>query len=499
VTTSPAERTAAEVTPFDLAVVGAGPAGLAAAVAAAERGVVVALVDGGERPGGQYWRSPATAPAEDLYHAWSGFQDLLRRLDDLTARGRVTRFQRHTVWAVERTGTSWALRCLVGTEPRERAEPAVVAARTLLLATGAYDRQLPFPGWDLPGVMTAGGVQALLKASGVVAGRRVVVAGTGPFLLPAAAGLARHGAVVPLVAEAGSPSGFLRPRSLRPSARKLPEATGYARTFLRHRIHFRTRHAIVRALGEHQLEAVVIARLNRSGHPLPATEQTVPCDVAAVGWGFTPQLELHLQAGCATHLATDGSLVVTVDDHQRTDVDGVWAAGESTGIGGADLATVEGELAGRDIAATLRAGRSGPADGTTPSARRVEAVGVRRLRRRRDGLRAFAVVMHRVCSVPSFLLADLDEGTVLCRCEEVTAGQVLRALDVLGATDARTVKLLVRAGMGWCQGRVCGFATVCLVAQRTGRAPAAEDLRAFAQRPIALPLPLGTLAAQPDL
>jgi NADPH-dependent 2,4-dienoyl-CoA reductase/sulfur reductase-like enzyme len=647
----------ADVAVFDLAVVGAGPAGLAAAVAAAERGVVVALVDGGERAGGQYWRSPASGLDADLYHSWSRFEGLLRRLDDLAARGRVTRLQRHTVWALEPADAGWTLRCLVGAEPREEAEPAVVTARTLLLATGAYDRQLPFPGWDLPGVMTAGGVQALLKGSGVVAGRRVVVAGTGPFLLPVAAGLARHGAVVPVVAEAGSPAGFLRtPRSLWPSARKLPEAAGYARTFLRHRIRFRPRHAIVRALGGDHLEAVVIARLDREGRPLPATEQTIACDVAAVGWGFTPQLELHLQAGCGTRLATDGSLAVTVDAHQRTDVSGVWAAGESTGIGGADLATVEGELAGRDIAATLHptpspartrthdtatppnhpmhgttpgrptptadrttpghptptadrttpghptraAGRTTPGHptraagrtipdhltpaagrtipdaapassgsvpddaaptpgrptaqtaanpaATTPQAetatpdtppphagqaareaarvrppsappaarnaveehvsgvgaapdaftRRGEAVGVRRLRRRRAGLRAFAVAMHRAFPVPPFLLAQLDEDTLVCRCEEVAAGQVLRALDVLGATDARTVKLLVRTGMGWCQGRVCGFATVCLVAQRLGRPATAEDLRAFAQRPIAVPLPLGTLATQPD-
>jgi D-hydroxyproline dehydrogenase subunit alpha len=472
--------------PFDLAVVGAGPAGLAAAVAAAEHGLTVGLVDAADRAGGQYWRSPAPAPGEEhqaaLYHSWPRFQDLQRRLDELTARGTVTRFQRHTVWAIEQADTGWALQCLVGAEPRQGQQQTTVPARALVLATGAYDRQLPFPGWDLPGVMTAGGVQALLKGASVVAGDRVVVAGTGPFLLPVAAGLAQHGAVVPLVAEANSPAGFLRsPRVLSASAGKLTEAVGYASAFLRHRIGFRTRHAIVRAVGRDRLEAVVVARLDGTGRPLPATERTVACDVAAVGWGFTPQLELHLQVGCGTRLDVDGSLVVEVDDQQRTDVHGVWAAGESTGIGGADLAVVEGELAGRAVAASR--GAPAPQDGLAG------------LRSQRARLRRFAAAMHRVYTVPDFLLRDIEDSTVLCRCEEVTAEQVLRAVDVLGATEPRTVKLLARPGMGWCQGRVCGFATACLVAHRVGRRPTAEDMRSFGQRPIAVPISLKTLAS----
>jgi NADPH-dependent 2,4-dienoyl-CoA reductase/sulfur reductase-like enzyme len=337
----------------------------------------------------------------------------------------------------------------------------------LVLATGAYDRQVPFPGWELPGVLTAGGAQALLKGNRVVAGRRVIVAGTGPFLLPVATGLAAAGARVAAVIEANNPLGFARfPSAVLSSARKLGEAAGYAARLTRYRIPYLRRHTVVRALGGERLEAVEIA-----GHGKHGPNRTIAGDVLAVGWGFVPQLELHLQVGCATRVDADGSLVVAVDDDQRTSVDGVWAAGESTGVGGADLAAVEGAIAG-----SAAAGRPAP-----------DA-----LRRRRTRLRAFADAMHRVHPVP--FDGDLSDNTLVCRCEAVPAGAVRHAVDELGATDARTVKLLARTGMGWCQGRVCGYAVARLTARLRGRDVEPADLLAFAERPIATPTPLGVLA-----
>jgi NADPH-dependent 2,4-dienoyl-CoA reductase/sulfur reductase-like enzyme len=475
---------------FDVAVVGSGPAGLAAALAVAESGVTVALIDAAVRPGGQYWRSPApgagTFAPNTLHHSWRRFTDTDTRLDRLAAAGRVARFAEHHVWSIEKAGERWSVRCTLGAEPRQRGGgPAVtIHASRLVLAPGAYDRQLPFPGWDLPGVMTAGGVQALLKGHLVVAGKTVVVAGTGPFLLPVAAGLARYGARVPAVIEANTPLAFARsPRAVLGSANKLGEAVGYAATLLAHRVALRHRHVVTRAVGNDRLEGVVVARLGRDRRPLTHTERLIPCDVLAVGWGFTPQLELHLQVGCSTHLDVDGGLVVDVDDDQRTTVDGVWTAGESTGIGGADLASVEGELAGYAVAASLGAT---PARNDGP------------LRRRRAALREFAAVMHRVYAIPDAMLDGVDDETLVCRCEEVSAGRIRRAVQELGATDPRAVKLLARPGMGWCQGRVCGFATACLTARYAGRPAVEADLRAFAERPIATPTPLGCLATLAD-
>ncbi|MEU8263049.1 NAD(P)/FAD-dependent oxidoreductase [Micromonospora sp. NPDC048999] len=471
----------------DVAVVGAGPAGLAAALAAADSGAMVALIDAGIRPGGQYWRSPAPGAGrftpDTLHHSWRRFVDTNKRLDDLAGQQKVQRLAEHHVWSVERIDDGWAIHCLVGPEPRQQAgrPPVTIQARRLILATGAYDRQLPFPGWDLPGVMTAGGAQALLKGHLVVAGKTAVVAGTGPFLLPVAVGLARHGARVRGVIEANAPFGFARsPRVLLGALNKVGEASAYAAQLARHRVAVRHRHVVTRAEGTDRLTGVVVARLGRDGRPEAHTQRYVECDLLAVGWGFTPQLDLHLQIGCATRVDVDSSLVVTVDDSQQTTVDGVWAAGESTGIGGADLASVEGEIAGRSAAASL---------GVTPASARLS-----RLLRRRAALRRFAGVMHRVYPVPPAALDNLPDGTLVCRCEEVTAGAIRHTIGDLGASDPRTVKLLARPGMGWCQGRVCGFATVCLTARHLRRSPTVEDLRAFAQRPIATPIPLGQLA-----
>ncbi len=166
---------------FDLVVVGAGPAGLAAAAVAADAGCSVALLDSAGRPGGQYWRHPPgrLAAVADLHHALPTFTSLVA-----AAATRVTYLPRHHVWTVTRTSDGYDVLAL-----RDEIE-VVVSGAALVLAPGAYDRQLPFPGWDLPGVFTAGGAQALLKGHEVMVGRRVAVGGTGPFLLSLAAGLA---------------------------------------------------------------------------------------------------------------------------------------------------------------------------------------------------------------------------------------------------------------------------------------------------------------------
>ncbi|MFG2040550.1 NAD(P)/FAD-dependent oxidoreductase [Dactylosporangium sp. NPDC048998] len=457
--TSPAEA--------DVAVVGAGPAGLAAAAAAADAGASVVLVDGGARAGGQYWRHGAEAPDPRLYHGWPVFERLRRRIEPVL-------LARHHVRTAVAEGEGWSLTCAVGDDPSTSPVTAVVRARRLVLATGAYDRQLPFPGWDLPGVMAGGGVQALLKSHGVLAGRRVVVAGTGPFLLPVAAGLLAGGARVPLIAEANSPAALARyPRAVASSGAKLREGLGYAVRLARHRTPYRRRHAVVGALGTDRLEAVAVARLDRQGRVRPGTTRTVACDLLAVGWGFTPQLELFLQLGCATATGADGSLVVAADATQATSVAGVWAAGESTGIGGADLAVVEGRIAGHSAAGA-------------PVPRALIA--------RRASLRRFADALHAVHPIPRYLLDDLPDAVLACRCEEVPVRAVREAVHELGATDARTVKMLTRTGMGWCQGRVCGFGVAAATAHACGRQTSETDLRAFAERPLAIPSTLGQLA-----
>jgi hypothetical protein len=323
-------------------------------------------------------------------------------------------------------------------------------------------------------VVTAGAAQALLKGSGVLIGRRVVVAGTGPFLLPVAAGLAAAGAEIVALCEASDPVfGFARrPMALARNPGKLAEAAGYP-TALRH---LRRRTAVVAAHGTDRVTGVTVARLDPAGRVRPGSERRLACDSVAVSYGFTPQVELALALGCAVRLDTDSSLVVEVGEEQETSVAGVYAAGEVTGVGGAALAVVEGRLAG-----------GAAARGRLPAAWA--------LRARRAAQRSFASAMHEVYRVPAGWPDQVTGETLVCRCEEVPASRIVDAVEQLGATEARTVKLLTRAGMGWCQGRVCGYPTACLTARLTGRPVTAADLTTFATRPFAQPVLLRDLGS----
>ncbi len=474
-----------------VAVIGAGPAGLAAAVHAAEQGAVTILLDSAPRLGGQYWRHGKAGlhASADLHHDVEVYRELSRRLDTLVAAQRVSVRLEHQVWSMQADESGCSLSAVDRRDPRRPAEVRV-QADIVVLAVGAYDRQVPFPGWDLPGVLTAGAAQALLKGGGVAVGPRVLVAGTGPFLLPVATTLAARGADVIGVHEANRTTGWLRrlPAAL-PQAAKLREAGGYALGLARHRIPLRTGSVVVAAHGAQRLEAVTVARLDRAGRVRERTRRRLAVDVLAVGYGFTTQSELPLQAGCALSATDDGTLAVTTDSTQLTSNPRVYAAGETTGVGGAQLAVAEGTVAG--VFAARRAGHSPAAPDRADTA-------VATAIRARDRLRRFAAAMHAVYPVPRFWLDTLEPDTVVCRCEEVTVAEVEAAIDH-GARDARSVKLLSRAGMGWCQGRECAYATSCLTAARTGQAP---DLASGASRPVAAPIPLGLLAqagaAQPE-
>ncbi|MFF7712192.1 FAD-dependent oxidoreductase [Streptomyces sp. NPDC007988] len=522
--------------PCDLAVVGAGPAGLAAAVTAAGLGLRVTLLDAGERPGGQYYRHPApalrAARPQALHHHWPAFARLEHRLRAHVAGGRVRHLPGHHVWTVlperpepperperpersERPASArpedpapvWRLHAVVdegsgtrhGPEDREDGygggsrgdgcgsrgdsggsrgdgvETAVtVRARTVLLATGAYERQLPFPGWTLPGVVGAGGAQAMLKSGLVLPGRRTVVAGSGPLLLAVAASLAAAGGTVPAVVEAAAyPAYARRPTALLRNPGKLAEGAAHGAALLRHGVRVLTRHAVTAAHGTSRVEAVTVERLDRDWRPVPGTARRIPCDSLATGHGLVPQLELATGLGCATRRTADGTPALELDDEQRASVPGVWSAGETGGIGGAELALAEGELAAHSVARALHG---------TPLPSRAAA-----LRGRRDRLRAFGEAMAAVHRPGEGWTVWLDDATHVCRCEEVPAGAIREAAGELGARDVRTVKLLTRAGMGWCQGRMCGPA----VASLAGGEPVPD------RRPLSCPVPLGHLAGLP--
>ncbi|MER7467003.1 FAD/NAD(P)-binding oxidoreductase [Streptomyces sp. NPDC097981] len=481
---------ASDAAPCDLAVVGAGPAGLAAAVTAAGLGLRVALLDAGERPGGQYYRHPAPGLGaerpEALHHGWAAFAPREAALRAHVSAGRITYLPGHHVWTVVPDGGAWTLHAVAG--PEEAA--ATLHVRSVLLATGSYERQLPFPGWTLPGVVGAGGAQAMLKSGLVLPGKRVVVAGSGPLLLAVAGSLAAAGARVPAVVEAAAYTAYAGhvPALLR-NPGKLAEAATYGSALLHRHIRLLTRHAVTEVHGTDRVEAVTVARLDRDWRPVPGTARRIPCDALAVGHGLVPQLELAAGLGCATRRSADGTFALVLDAEQRTSVPGIWSAGETGGIGGARLALLEGEIAAYAIAARTIAGRP-PA----PAA----------LARRRARLRAFAEAMGAAHRPGVGWTGWLRDDTDVCRCEEVPAGRIREAVADLGARDARTVKLLTRCGMGWCQGRMCGPAVAALAGEAAASHDAASHNTASHdavpdRRPLSCPVPLRHLAELPPV
>jgi len=384
---------------FDVLVVGGGPAGMAAAACAAACGCQVGIVDDNPDLGGQIWRRETTNPTSDAAQ-WA-------------ARLRVAGSE-----------------VLAGARVFHQPEPGILRAETaenlyelsfekLVLATGAREGFLPFPGWTLPHVMGAGGLQALVKSGLAISGKRVVVAGSGPLLIAVAAYLRRHGAEIAMICEQAPWTSLVRfgaallgqPQKIGQGFRLRKELSGVP--FLASSWPLRTEEG-------DKLKAVTIRRSH--------THERVFCDYLACGFHLLPNTELAALLGCRIE-----DEYVQVDELQQTSVPGVYCAGEPTGIGGVELSLAEGQIAG-----FAAAGRSEKA---------------KKLFHTRAKLNKFAKVLNRVFSPRAELKSLPQPETVVCRCEDVTYGCLRQH------TSWRAAKLQTRCGMGPCQGRVCGPAT----------------------------------------
>ncbi|WP_052868356.1 FAD-dependent oxidoreductase [Streptomyces niger] len=473
-------------------VVGAGPAGLAAAAAALAAGARVTLVDAAERPGGQYHRTLA----EEFGGPHDGGSPFARLRRRVLGHPRCTWRAETSVWALERPDPEQPgpplVHTLTGPADGNGRRRRVLTPDALVLAPGAHDRVLPFPGWDLPGVYAAGAAQALVKGERLVIGDAVLLAGTGPFLLPVAASLLAAGAGLREVLEANPAATVARGWARRPweltaQPGKAAELARYATLLARHRVPYRTGRTVIEARGEGRVEEAVTARLRPDWSVVPGTERTVAVDALCVGHGFSPQLELPLAAGCTLLRTPAGPAgeFVAVDGDQLTSVPGVYAAGEITGIAGAPAARTEGALAG-----WLAAGGE-PA-----------APALRRVRRNRDRGRAFAARLAAAHPVGAAWPGWLRSETVICRCEETDYGALCRAAADEAGAAPRVTKLATRAGLGPCQARICGPIVAELTTRLRGAPPGgpAEGLPSAAphRRPLAQPIRLGELARTPD-
>ena len=440
-----------------IAVIGAGPAGLAAAKAAASAGQDVVIFDSAPRLGGQYWRHISQVSGYKSGRAGYFF-------DAVTRSPKIKIISGAQVWSAVNNGDSLSINYIVqGVEKS-------LAAQKLILATGAYDRSIPFPGWERPGVMTPGAAQALLKGHGVLAGEKIVVAGTGPFLLPVAVGLASAGAKVVGVYEAQSPLRWLlSPIALILNPEKLFELIYYIRQIRsnRLRIHFK------RAVTSFDGSSASISKVNSDLTLKTGVPKVVACDVTAVGWGFAPDVSLGGILGCQQEVDTDGTVIFTVNRDQMSSVNNIWIAGEATGIGGSDLALIEGEIAGLS------------ASGATVS----PMLRFTKFRKYR-----FARALQRSYPVGNGWQSWLHDETKICRCEEISYHEICGSVQELGSKDSRSAKLFTRAGMGLCQGRICSRNVSEIIGEEISCEVLAQERIAYSNRPIAAPISLGMLS-----
>ena len=384
----------------ELLVVGAGPAGVAAATVAAERGRAVILLDDTPWLGGQIWRGEQQKPTSPQAQTW--LNRLARSGARIIGEARMVGLEGPGRYVVETPEDHWTI------EPK-----------ALVLATGARELFLPFPGWTLPGILGAGGLQALVKTGWPIEGQRVVVAGSGPLLLAVAAGLKKAGANIVGLFEQASPVSLAR---FSTQLIAHPDKIGQAFSLRRQLAGVPSKLGWwpVRAEGTNQVERLVMT----SGRQT----LTVDCDAVACGFGLVPSLELPALLGCLL----DGE-AVAVDAGQQTSVPGIFAAGELTGVGGNDKALVEGQVAGLTAIGEHRA-----------------AV---QMHRQRNGWRKFAHAIQKTFEPRPELLKLAEPQTIVCRCEDVTYSQLS------SYKSWRDAKLQTRCGMGPCQGRICGAAT----------------------------------------
>jgi NADPH-dependent 2,4-dienoyl-CoA reductase/sulfur reductase-like enzyme len=445
----------------DLAIVGAGPAGMAAAALAAELGLDTVLIDEQETPGGQIYRGIEHAAARSPPD-----RDELagRRLAAALRASRLDYRPATTVWHIDADRTLYLVH-------RDHAE--AVAARWIMLASGACERPVPIAGWTLPGVMTAGAAQTLLTSADLVPEGRTVLAGQGPLLYRVAAQLAQAGAPPAMLLETTPPGNYRaamrRWRALWPGRAMLAQGAGLLFALARAGVPVRRGVRGLRAVGRDGLERVCWEGGETAADHLLLHEGVIPNVQASLALGLSH--EWDEEQLCWRPV---------LDEWGRTSLAGIAIAGDAGGIAGAAAAELSGRLAALDAAAAL--GRLDEAECGRRSAPLRAALA------RERALRPF---LDRLYRPPREVLAPREDDILACRCEEVTVGEIRRAAR-LGAPGPNQMKAFTRCGMGPCQGRLCGPIVAAVMAEALGKSIA--EIGTFRPRAPWKPITVGALA-----
>ena len=482
----------------DVAVIGGGPAGIAAAANIADGGASVVLLDHGTNLGGHYYK-PLPDSFEGKYTPLDRTNvNELQKWASLLATRQVELLDQAEVWGIFKTpinstgetnleaGSNG--KYLFSVQAEHPTEDLIsIHTKAIVLAPGVYDRPLPFPGWELPGVTTPGAVQMMLKKQGLLPGKRVLVCGTGPLLMVVAASLVEEGVeVAALLDTCGIFDGMTcLPGALGGLRSRMREAFQSATTLAYHRVPFLFNHAIFQALGNADtgVTGAIIGKINEIGSPVPASEKEIEVDSICCGYGFIPSIALTLHLGCR-HIYDPnlGANIPWHDERMRTSVPSVLVAGDVTGVGGKPLAVLQGKLAGLSALEELHYLTEKDAN----QQRNQLSGAVRREER-------FSRWLWHRYQIKEGLLDLANDETLICRCENVRLGEIRQSL-ADGARDLYGIKLRTRLGMGSCQGRYCMTNAAMLISKQTG-CPV-EDLGIQSVRPPVFPVRLKHIAGE---
>lgn len=461
----------------DLVIVGGGPAGLSAAIEARKARVEsVVVLDEGIAPGGQIFRRYGPGfSVIDPHAAGHEYREGQALIDEARASGASIRSST-VVWG------AWEKRLAFVTG---ETQSGVIEAKTIIIATGARDRTVAFPGWTLPGVITAGAAKTLVAIQRVLPGKRILMAGSGPLALAFSAQLREYGANIVQVVEAAP-----RPRiadylqlALNGDPSVLMDAGRYRARLMLDRVPFSHSTIILRAEGHAEVESAVVASVDPNWRVIRGSERSIEVDTIVLGYGLESNSELSRLLGCEQIFDRNrGGWLPVRDARMRTSLPGIYAAGDGGGVGGSRSALQQGRIAGIAAAAEL-----GVISQHEEAARLAEPL--RRLAR----IDRFVGTLNRIYAVGSGLYELATKDTLVCRCEERTRSDLDVAISD-GATDLNVVRALTRIGMGRCQGRNCASHVSATIAQRTGREIATVPPPNV--RPPIKPVPIGAIAAE---
>ena len=451
---------AADLAPtYDLVVIGGGPAGLAAASTAARAGLATVLFDENPGVGGQIYRGITANPVRnhailgEEYWAGSALAAEAKASGALIVNGA-------TVWSLDRTLT-------VGVSIAGQAR--MLTAKRVIIATGSLERPFPIPGWTLPGVMTAGGAQTLLKAQGLVPTGRTVMAGSGPLLWLLAAQILRAGGKIEAILDTSSRLNWIRAAMFLPDFLLSP--------------YFKKGLALLREV-KAKVDVIPVSTIAAVGtdklREVVADGHRIPADLLLLHQGVVPNVNLAIAAGAA-HRWNDRQLCFApvLDQDFQSSVPGIAVAGDGAGIAGGTAAAERGRIAAIAAVRALK-----------PDAKVADPQTARQRLQREEMGRAFLDELYR----PVAALRQPEGDTIACRCEEVTAQQI-RETARMGCEGPNQMKAFLRCGMGPCQGRLCGLTVTELIAEERGTTP--DEVGYYRLRPPVKPITLGELASLP--